>query len=153
MVPNCIVLLHFPPSNCCNRDFLCNLFDDSLSYRADWEPAATSGRRVLGVFWRCPVVLWGPSTPNPTQTSWKTLILKRLADSYCVMWICGGFAPHGPSALLATKNASSGIKTCHLAIPRIMGQKIADFEKYRFLFFFPLHGSKSGALGQKNGDF
>ena len=47
------------------------------SYRADWEPAATSGRRVLGVFWRCPAVLWGPSTPNPTQVSWKTLILKN----------------------------------------------------------------------------
>ena len=46
-------------------------------YRADWEPAATSGRRALGLFWRCPAVLWGPSTPNPTQVSWKTLILKN----------------------------------------------------------------------------
>ena len=46
-------------------------------YRADWEPAATSGRRALGVFWRCPAVLWGPSTPNPTQISWKPLILKN----------------------------------------------------------------------------
>ena len=52
---------------------------------------------------------------------------EKLADFSCVMWICGGFAPRGPSALLATKNASFGIKTCHLAIPRIMGQKIADF--------------------------
>ena len=52
---------------------------------------------------------------------------EKLADFSCVMWICGGFAPCGPSALLATKNASFGIKTCHLAIPRIMGQKIADF--------------------------
>jgi hypothetical protein len=49
---------------------------------------------------------------------------EKLADFSCVMWICGGFAPRGPSALLATKNASFGIKTCHLAIPRIMGQKI-----------------------------
>ena len=48
-----------------------------LSYRADWEPEAPSGRRVLGVFWRCPAVLWGPSTPNPTQVSWKTLVLKN----------------------------------------------------------------------------
>ena len=47
------------------------------AYRADWEPEASSGRRVLGVFWRCPAVLWGPSTPNPTQVSWKTLILKN----------------------------------------------------------------------------
>ena len=68
----------------------------------------------------------GPSTPNPTQVSWKTLILKKLADFSCVMWICGGFAQRGPSALLATKNASFGTKTCHSAIPRIMGQKIVD---------------------------
>ena len=47
------------------------------TYRADWEQAATSGRRALGVFWRYPAVLWGPSTPNPTQGSWKTLILKK----------------------------------------------------------------------------
>ena len=52
---------------------------------------------------------------------------EKLADFSCVMWICGGFAPCGPSALLATKKASFGIKTCHLAIPLIMGQKIADF--------------------------
>ena len=38
-------------------------------YRTDWEPEAPSGRRALGVFWRYPVVLWGPSTPNPTQVS------------------------------------------------------------------------------------
>ena len=46
-------------------------------YRANWEPAASSGRRALGVFWRCPAVLWGLSTPTPTQVSWKTLILKN----------------------------------------------------------------------------
>ena len=25
---------------------------------------------------------------------------EKLADFSCVMWICGGFAPHGPSTLL-----------------------------------------------------
>ena len=67
---------------------------------------------------------------------------EKLADFSCVMWICGGFAPRGPSALLATKNASFGIKTCHLAIPRIMGQKIADFKKICLLFFLPFMGQK-----------
>ena len=76
---------------------------------------------------------------------------EKLADFSCVMWICGGFAPCGPSTLLVTKNASFGIKTCHLAIPRIMGQNIADL--YKNLFFFSFHGSKSGVLGQKNGGF
>ena len=79
---------------------------------------------------------------------------EKLADFSYVMWICGGFAPCGPSTLLVTKNASFGIKTCHLAIPRIMGQKIADFKKNRFIFYFyAFHGSKSGVLGQKNGGF
>jgi len=31
------------------------------NYRADWEPEAGSRRRVLGVLWRCPAALWGPS--------------------------------------------------------------------------------------------
>ena len=61
---------------------------------------------------------------------------EKLADFSCVMWICGGFAPRGPSAPLATKKASFGIKTCHLAIPRIMGQKIADFSKKKNDFYF-----------------
>ena len=34
--------------------------------RADWGPAAPSGRRVLRVSWGCPAVLWGPSTSNST---------------------------------------------------------------------------------------
>jgi hypothetical protein len=55
---------------------------------------------------------------------------EKLADFSCVMWICGGFAPCGPSALLVTKKASFGIKTCHSAIPRIMGQKLRTFKKY-----------------------
>jgi hypothetical protein len=72
----------------------------------------------------------------------ETPYFEKLADFSCVMWICGGFAPRGPSALLATKKASFGIKTCHLAIPRIMGQKIADFSKYRFFIFWPFMGQK-----------
>ena len=67
---------------------------------------------------------------------------EKLADFSCVMWICGGFAPRGPSTLLATKKASFGIKTCHLAIPRIMGQKIADFQKIDFFIFWPFMGQK-----------
>ena len=69
---------------------------------------------------------------------------EKLADFSGVMWICGGFAPCGPSVLLATKKASFGIKTCHLAIPRIMGQKLRTFEKNnRFLYFFlPFMGQK-----------
>ena len=66
---------------------------------------------------------------------------EKLVDFSCVMWIYGGFAPRGPSALLATKKASFGINTCHLPIPRIMGQKIAEFYKISN-FFLPFMGQK-----------
>ena len=98
-----------------------------LTYRADWEPEAASGRRALGVFWGCPAALLGPSTPNPTQVSWKTLALKNWLIFSCVMRICGGLAPCRPSALSETKKASFGKKTCHLEIPLIMEPKNADF--------------------------
>ena len=63
----------------------------------------------------------------------ETPYFEKLANFSCVMWICGGFAPCGPSALLATKKASFEIKTCHLAIPLMKGQKNADFQ---FFFVF-----------------
>ena len=49
-------------------------------YRADWEPEAPSGKcmaGVPGVSWRCPAVLWGPSTP-PIQRWFqgKSILLK-----------------------------------------------------------------------------
>ena len=73
----------------------------------------------------------------------KNPYFENLADFFYVMWICGEFAACGPSALLATKKASFGIKTCHLAIPRIMGQKIADFYKISIFFIFlPFMGQK-----------
>ena len=74
---------------------------------------------------------------------------QKLADLFYVMWICGGFAPCGPSALLATKKASFGIKTCHLAIPRIMGQRIADFKKKIDFLFFCLSWVKKWCFGSK----
>ena len=38
---------------------LCSSKNMFLYYRADWEPAATSRRRVPRVFWRYPTALWG----------------------------------------------------------------------------------------------
>ena len=43
------------------------------------------------------------------------------------MWICGALAPCGPSALLATKKASFGIKTCRLAIRNEMRNSKKQF--------------------------
>ena len=71
---------------------------------------------------------------------------EKLADFSYVMWICGGLAPCDPSALLASKKASFGIKPCRLAIPPYHGTKVADFLKP---IFFTFYGSQSGILGQK----
>jgi hypothetical protein len=62
---------------------------------------------------------------------------EKLADFSCVMWICGGLAPCGSSALLATKNASFGMQTCNSAIPR----KKCGFSKYQYIFL-PFMGQK-----------
>ena len=51
-----------------------------FEYRADWEPATTSGKSMAGVpgaLWRLLAVLQGPSTHNPTLVAGKTLILKN----------------------------------------------------------------------------
>ena len=64
-------------------------FGAVAGYRADWEPAATSGKSmagVPGVFWRCPAVLQGPSTHNPTLVAGKTLILKNWPIFPICMW-------------------------------------------------------------------
>ena len=56
---------------------LCCIFGLPPTGRIGSRQQLAGSRRALGVFWRCPAVSWGPSTPNPTQISWKTLILKN----------------------------------------------------------------------------
>ena len=73
-------------------------------YRADWEPEAPSGKSmagVPGVFWRCPAVLQGPSTHNPTLVAGKTLILKN--------WPIYGRYGHIPSTEARFSNAVRGV--------------------------------------------
>ena len=56
------------PSVCLWRVAMRALTVPCITYRADWEPEAPSGKSmasVPGVVWRCPVVLQGPSTHNP----------------------------------------------------------------------------------------
>ena len=93
--------------------------------------------------WGCRAPLWGLSTPNSTQASWETLILKNWANFSRVMWICGRFAPCGPSALLATKKASFGKKKdMPFGNPPNHGTKNCGlFTKYQFLIL-PFMGQK-----------
>ena len=70
----------------------------TTSYRADWEPAATSGKCMAGVpgaLWRLLAVLQGPSTHNPTLVPGETLILKIWPIFPLCMWKWGGSAPSG----------------------------------------------------------
>ena len=69
-----------------------------VCYRADWEPAATSGKcmaGVPGVFWRCPAALQGPSTHNSTWVPRKTHTSKNWPIFPICMWKWGGSAPSG----------------------------------------------------------
>ena len=74
---------------------------------------------------------------------------EKMADFSCVMWICGGLARCGQSALLATKKASFGIKTCRLAIPLITERKVTDFYKKYYFTFFYLSWVKKVGFGSK----
>ena len=69
------------------------------------------------------------------------------------MWICGGLAPCGPSALLAAKKASFGKKDMPFGNPLIMGQKTVHFSKILiFCYFFTFMGQKV-EVWVKNGVF
>ena len=121
-------------------------------YRADWEPAASSGRRVLGVFWRCPAVLWGPSTPNPTQVSWKTLILKNwpIFPASCGYVVV---LPHVAQVRFwRPKRPHSEERHAIRQSPASWDKELRTFRKYQFLFFYLLW-VKKWCFGSKNGGF
>ena len=60
----------------------------------------------------------------------ETPYFERLTDCSVCLWICGGLVPCFPSALLATKKALFGIKTCRLAILLIMQNKFQGFQTF-----------------------
>ena len=91
---------------------------------------------------------------NATQVSWKTLVLKNwpifpASCGHVVDW------PYVTQVRFWRPKikASFGIKTCHLAMPLIMGQKKCGLLKSIDFLFFTFYGSKSGTLGQKNRGF
>ena len=99
-----------------------------MAYRADWEPEAPKGKCMPGVprvFWRPPVVFWGPSTPNPTWVLRKTHTSKKLADVPCVhvemWWICpilpstpfrDKVGPHVRESMPFGSPSHQGLKDC-----------------------------------------
>ena len=80
----------------------CSISDHRLAYRADWEPAAPSGKcmaGVPGVLWSSPAVSWGPPTLNPTLVARKT----RTSKNWPIFPLCmckrGESAPCGKARL------------------------------------------------------
>ena len=115
------------------------------AYRADWEPATTSGKcmaGVPGVFWRSPVVLQGPCTHNPTLVAGKTLILKNWPIFPMCMWKWGGSAPSG-QARVSQPNWSQCAKS-HAAWQSLSSraEKLRIFSKifFHFLTIFLVFG-------------
>ena len=106
-------------------------------YSADWKPAAASRRhtgRVLEVFWRCPAVLWGPSTPNPAWVLGKTLIFKNWPIFIICMWN-GVDLPHVPKHAFGDQMGPNVQKAMPFCNPPHQGLKNCGLS--HFLIFRP----------------
>ena len=107
----------------------------NIRYRADWEPAAASGRRVPGVSWGCPAALWGPSTLNPTRVSWKTLTWNKLADFFLCACIYVVDWPHVAQVrFLATKRPHLERSHLNWQFPSSWDRKLRLLKKMVLLF-------------------
>ena len=107
-------------------------------YRADWEPAAASGKctaGVPGVLWRSPAVLWGPPTPNPMLVAGRTHTSENWPIFHLCMWRCGESAPCG-QARLWRPNGPQYAKAMPFGSLPHQGLKNYFFKKY-FSFFGP----------------
>ena len=110
-------------------------------YRADWEPEAPSGKcmaGVPGVFWRCPAVLWGPTTHNPAWVLRKTHTSKNWPISPMCMWKWGGSAPSG-QARVSRPNWPQCAKS-HAAWQSLSSraEKLRIFSKKYFFHFLTI---------------
>ena len=112
-------------------------------YRADWEPAATSGKcmaGVPGVFWRCSAVLWGPSIHNPTRISGKTLILKNWPIFPICMEKRVGSAPSDQGRLWQPNGPECAKSHATSQSPSSRTEKLRTFSKKYFFVFRPFSG-------------
>ena len=110
----------------------------ALMYRADWEPAATSGKSMAGVpgaLWRLLAVLQGPSTHNPTWVAGKTLILKNWPISPMCMWKWGGSAPCGQARVSRPNGPQCAKPHAVWQSPLSRTQKLRTFSKKYFVIF------------------
>ena len=120
-------------------------------YRADWELAASSGRRVLGVSLGCPAVLWGAIYTQFNSGVMETPFFEKLADFFLRACGCVVNLPHVAQVrFLQPKRPYFDQKACRLAIPLIRDKKLQTFQKAS-IFFFYLLCVKRGCFGSKNG--
>ena len=107
-------------------------------YRADWEPAATSGKcmaGVPGVFWRCSAVLWGPSIHNPTRVAGKTHTSKNWPIFPICMWKRVGSAPSGQARVSRPNWPQCAKSDAAWQSLSSRAEKLRIFSKIFFSFF------------------
>ena len=104
-------------------------------YRADWESAVPSARRVLGV----PSGLVGTIYTQCNSGVMKNPYFEKLVDFLMCMWICGGFAPCGPSALWRPKRPHLEKRHAIWQSPLSWDKKLWTFQK---ILFFTFMGQK-----------
>ena len=89
-----------------------------------------------------PSGLVGTNYTESNSNVMETPYFEKLADFSRVMWICGGFAPCDPSALLATKKASFEKKDMTFGNPSYHGTKKCGISENIDFDFFSFIGQK-----------
>ena len=99
-------------------------------YRADWEPAAPSGKCMSGPWGVLEVSsgIGGPSTPIPTLTAGKTHTSKNWPIFPECMWKWGGSTPCG-QACLRRPNGTQCAKSHAVWQPPNQGLKNCDISQ------------------------
>ena len=89
---------------------------------------------VPGVFWRCPAVLWGPSTHNPTWVQGKPILRKIGRFSLCA---CGNGVnlPHVAKHAFGDQMGPNVQKPMPFGSPPHQGLKNCGLSQKIFLFF------------------
>ena len=115
------------------------------NYRADWEPAAASGRRVLGVSSGLVGTIYTQSNSGVMENPY----FEKLADFSHVHVDMWWFCPMWPKCAFGDQKGLTRKKTAVWQSPSSSDKNCELFKKTS-IFFNPFK-SKRGCFGSKNG--
>ena len=92
---------------------------------------------VPGVFWRCPAVLWGPSTHNPALVLRKTHTSKNCPIFRICMWKWAESAPCGQARFWRPNGHQHAKSHAVWQSPLSRTEKLRTFSKKIDLFWGP----------------